>query len=305
MHLRWLGLPLAQAWAQAQRAGLAIGELDRGTAARFAPEARVSITRSGLLGDPGWAAFSAQQLVLSETTRGWLAANPDAVRYAFESQIHWRGQSGTTLVPRVLPSSTLLGVDNSRLMPPTLRSAVGEDIVFGEALAAIYPDAWTVNLPFALPHLRGQRRQWLTPCDRLVGDPARFLVAHARARAAGIAAEDPGERMTRLGEIFRDLGESGEATLVAALEEQAAEYASGVRYGIHEQLDDRETPEAWKSVLRRWLASPVLQLDQESLRASIAPPAAVRAFAQEYGGTLAAWPRLWAHARERSERERQ
>jgi hypothetical protein len=295
-------LPLAQAWAQAERAGLAIRELDAEAAARFTPDAQVIFTRTGLLGDPGWVAFAAQQLVLSDETRQWLAANADAVRFAFESQIQWRGWLRTGLVPRALPSSTLLGVDNSLLMPPTLRSAAGEDIVFGEAVASIYPSAWTVNLPFALPHLRAQRRQWLTPRGSLGGDPARSLVLHARAHTSAIAAEAPRERMTRLGEIFRDFGETSETALVAALEDQAVEYASSLRFVIQEQLDDPVLPEAWRSLLREWLASPILKVDKNSLRASIAPPAVVRAFAQEYGRTLVAWPRLWAHCRERSER---
>jgi hypothetical protein len=301
-HLRWLGMSLAQAWAQAERTGLALRELDGEAAARFAPDARIAVTRTGLLGDPGWAAFSAQQLVLSEETRQWLAADPDAVRYAFESQIQWRGWLATGLVPQVLPSSTLLGIDNSRLMPPTLRAAAGEDIVFGEAVACVYRNAWTVNLPFALPHLRTERRQWLTPRDSLVGDPARCLVLYARACAPAIAAEDPQERMLRLGGIFRDFGEASDTALVATLEEQAAEYASSLRFVIQEQLDDAATPDAWKRVVRQWLASPILQLDQESLRAAIAPPAAVRALAREYGRTLTAWPQLWAHCRERSNR---
>jgi hypothetical protein len=154
-----------------------------------------------------------------------------------------------------------------------------------------------------LPHLRAQRRQWLTPRDGLAGDPARSLVLHARAHAPGISAEAPRERMIRLGEIFRDFGEASETTLVTALEDQAAEYASSVRFAIQEQLDDPALPETWKSVVRRWLASPILKIDKESLRAAIAPPAAVRAMAQEYGRTLAAWPQLWMHCRERSTRE--
>jgi hypothetical protein len=108
--------------------------------------------------------------------------------------------------------------------------------------------------------------------------------------------------MLRLGEIFRDFGAMNETALVAALEDQATEYASGVRFAIQEQLDDPATPQAWKSALGEWLASPILKLDRESLRASIAPPAAVRSMAQEYGRTLAAWPQLWAHCRARSTR---
>jgi hypothetical protein len=105
--------------------------------------------------------------------------------------------------------------------------------------------------------------------------------------------------MARLGEMFRDLGETGDASVIAMLEEQSAEYASDILFGIHEQLDDATLPAAWKSTLRAWLGSPILKLDPESLRASIAPPATVRALAREYGRTLMAWPRLWAHCRER------
>ena len=261
--------------------------------------AAIVFTRNGLLGDPGWAAFSAQQLVLSAETRAWLAGHPDAVRYAFDSQIHWRGQNGVCMLPRMLATSTLKGIDNSRLMPPTLRAAAGEDIVFGEAAGCVHPNGWTVDLPFALPHLRANRRQWLTPRDRHVLDPARFLVVHARARRAAIAAENPPERMARLGELFRDLGETGDARLIGMLEEQSADYASEILFGIHEQLDDATLPATWKSTLRDWLGSRLLKLDAESLRASIAAPATVRALAWEYGRTLLAWPRLWSHCRER------
>ena len=302
-HLRWLGLPLAQAWAQAVRdgSGLRVGELDAEAAARFAPDSRVVFTRNGQLGDPGWAAFAAQQLVLGDQTRAWLAANPDAVRYAFVSQIQWRGQLGLGLAPRVLSTSMLKGIDNSRLMPPTLRAAAGEDIVFGAAANCVYPSGWTVDLPFALPHLRSERRRWLTPRDPLVPDPARCLVMHARARAPAIAAEHAPERMAMLGGVFRDLGEASDASLLSMLEEQAVEYASSVRFGIHGQLDDATLPAAWKSTLHDWLASPILKVDRESLRAAIAPPSTVRALAREYGRTLLAWPRLWSHCLERAQ----
>jgi len=300
-YLRWLALPLAQAWEESARdgTGLSIGELYADAGTRFAPDSRIVFTRNGQLGDPGWAAFAAQQLVLGGQTRAWLAANPDAVRHAFESQIHWRGQLGLQLAPRVLSTSMLKGIDNSRLMPPTLRAAPGEDIVFGEAAGCIYPNGCTVDLPFALPHLRSERRRWLTPRDPLLPDPARCLVMHARAHAPAIAAEHAPERIAMPAGIFRDLGEASDASLLAMLEEQAVEYASGIRFGIHEQLDDATLPAAWKRTLRDWLASPILKLDLESLRAAIAAPSTVRALAREYGRALLAWPRLWSHGLER------
>jgi hypothetical protein len=299
-HLRWLGLPLAQAWAQAERerGGLKIGQLSGETAARFAPDARVLLTRSAVLGDPGWTKFSAQQLLLADETRAWLVAHPDAIRYAFESQTHWRGSVCTAIRAHML-WSMFMGLDNTRLVPPTLRTGAGEDVVFAEAARCIYPRGWTVEVPFAFAHVRAQRRQWLAPRDKPPGDPARFLTMYARGRAEDISASEPLDRMTRLAEIFLDLGVATEAALAAVFEEQAVQYASTLRFGISEQLDDAALPDAWKSVLREWLDSPMLRLDGESLHASMPPLATVRALASEYGRMLKAWPRLWTHCRER------
>jgi hypothetical protein len=298
-HLRWLGLPLAHAWAQAERdsGGLRIGELHGDAADRFAPDARVLVTRSGLLGDPGWASFSAQRLLLAENTRTWLANHPDAVRYAFESQTHWRGPLSIGFVPRML-WSIFMGLDNSRVVPPALRAAAGEDVVFAEAAACVHPHAWTIEFPFALPHLREQPRHWLTPRDKHVLEPARFLVEHARAHGRSIAAEDPVERMTRLGELFLDLARASDVTLDALLEEQALDYSSALLFGVREQLDAPTLPAAWKSALAEWLDSPTLKLDGASLRASIPAAATVRELAREYGHSLIAWPRLWSYRRE-------
>jgi hypothetical protein len=301
-HLKWLGLPMSEAWTRAQRepGGLAVGELPVDAGNSFAADARVMFTRSQLLGDPAWATMTTQQLLLDIETRRWLAANPDAGRYGLESQIYWRGPAALRLAPNRMQSvHILVGFDNSALLPPTVRAGPGEDVLLSEAARCIHPASWAVKLPVALPHLREAPRRLPLPADRLVLGAESFLLAHVRASMPAIVAEQPGERMSMLGTLCLDLAAASDAALTDKQIQHAAEYAARVHFGIEEQLSDPSLPAIWKEKLKQWLASPNYKLDPASLRARIAPIAAVRALAQDYGRALIAWPRLWSFCRER------
>jgi hypothetical protein len=301
-HLEWLGLPLGEAWAQAQRepGGLVVGELPGDVGECFAADARVMFTRSQLLGDPAWATMTTQQLLLDIETRRWLAAHPDAGRYGLESQIYWRGPAALRLAPNRMQSvHILVGFDNSSLLPPTIRAGPGEDVLLSEAARCIHPESWAVKLPFAVLHLREAPRRQPLPADPVVLGPERLLVAHVRASMPAVVAERPGERMSMLGALCLDLAAASDAELTDLQIQHAAEYAARVHFGIEEQLGDPSLPAAWKDKLKQWLASPNYKLNPVSLRARIAPNAAVRALAQGYGRALIAWPRLWSFCRER------
>jgi len=301
-HIKWLGLPMSEAWAQAQRepGGLAVGELPGDVGESFAADARVMFTRSQLLGDPGWAAMTTQQLLLDIETRRWLAANPDAGRYGLESQVYWRGSAALRVAPNRMQSvHMLVGFDNSTMLPPTVRAGPGEDVLLSEAARCIHPGGWAVKLPFALPHLREAPRRQPLPTDRLVLGAESFLLAHVRASMPAIVAEHAGERVSMLGALCLDLAAASDAELTDAEIQHAAEYAARVAFGIEEQLNDPSLPSAWKDKLKQWLTSPNYKLDPVSLRARIAPNAEVRALAEGYGRALIAWPRLWSFCRER------
>jgi hypothetical protein len=301
-HLEWLGLPLSEAWARAQRAsgGLAVGELSSDLGECFAAEARVMFTRSQLLGDPGWATMTTQQLLLDGETRRWLAQHPEAARYGLQSEFYWRGTGALRLAPnRIQSVHMLVGFDNGCLLPPTIRAGEGEDVLLSEAVRCTHPASWAVKLPFALPHLRETPRRRALPADPLVLVPEKYLLAHVRAVAPAIAAEQPERRIAMLGARCLDLAAAGDAELTDLQMQQAAEYASRIHFGIEEQLCDPSLPDAWKERLKQWLASPNYRLDPASLRARIATADAVRALARGYARALLAWPRLWSFCRER------
>jgi len=301
-HARWLGLPMTEAWrrAESEPGGLRAEGLPGVAGPHFEADARVVFTWNHVLGDPGWSRFSGEQLAVSAETRAWLALNPEAARTAFDSQIQWRGDASLQMSPQTsLSTTTLSGFDNTALLPPAARTGRETDTTMGELARCIHPAAWTMSLPFALPHVRESPRQWLSPTEPLAIDVKRSLIGYARLRSDSIRARDPAARLAALGGAFVDLAAAGDSTLRGVLEEQAADRAGRLAFQVNAQLDDATTPAAWKQVLRHWLASPVLSLDSASLRQQTIPPDELRTFSREFGRALIAWPRLWTHCRER------
>ena len=301
-HERWLGRPLAEAWPRAagDPGGLVIGTLPAELGTSFAPRARVIFTWNHVLGDPGWDTFESQQLNIAPETRRWLAAHPDAARYAFESQIQCRGPVALRLAPQQsLSTTTITGFDNTLLLPPTIRAGRGGDPLLGAAAHCIHPEGWAVELPFALPHLRQGRRQWLTPAGTLVRLASRFVRLQVLLRGRSLVAERPDQRMETLGATLLDLAASDDATVMRGLMESAAEYAAGILFDMRQQLDDPSLPASWKHVLSQWLVSPSFKLDPASLRARIPSPQEVRSMARGYGRALQVWPQLWSFCRDR------
>jgi hypothetical protein len=302
-HAQWLGLSMAQAWERAK------GEPPRHvrdfpglTGSYFDAAARVLFTWNHVLGDPGWAKFSGELLVVSAETRDWLAANPGAARRAFEGQVQWRGYASLQLSPQEsLSTTTLCGFDNTVILPPAVRTGAEADTTIGEIARCIHPAAWVASLPFALPHVRDSRREYLSPVDAPAFNLNRTLIDYARKRSGSIRAADPAGRLSTLGAMFIDLASASDATLRGVIEEQAADMAGRLAFQINEQLGDNATPAGWKEVLRPWLASPLLQLDPASLAQRPAPLGSLRSVARDFGRALIAWPRLWAWCRENAQ----
>jgi hypothetical protein len=300
-HERWLGLPMAEAWRLAERepGGLSRASLPGPAGPYFDLAARVVFTWNHVLGDPGWKTFSGEQLAVAAETRAWLAVDPGAAHRAFDSQVQWRGDPSLRLTPQnSLSTTTLSGLDGTALLPPAVRNGGETDTMIGELTRCIHPAAWTASLPFALPHVRDARRQWLSPTETPAVCTNRVLIDYARARAASIRAHDPAARLSVLGTFFVDLAAASDSTLYDLVAEQTADRASRLTFLVNEQLDDAAAPAAWKQVLRQWLPSPLLRLDSASLRPRALPLEELRMVARDFGRALIAWPWLWTHCRE-------
>jgi hypothetical protein len=284
-HLDLLGQPVSKQLGDASSIHLTGAD-----AVRFVPGARVVFTQNGALGDPGSSAFPYHLLALSERS---LKRNADA-RTAFEQRIDWRGHDRRRLAPtRTLTFTTLAGVDNSVLLPPTVRAHRNEDLLLGEVAQHIHPGAWYVDLPWALPHRRDPPKQWLGPTDNFAQEPVHFLLDYLGERAGAIASDAPAQRLAAIAALLRDLSGASDPRLTELLEEHVADTSTRVLFAIANRLDDPQTPTAWKDVLRSWQRSPALAVDVASVRRRIVSPPALRALAASYGGALSVWSELW------------
>jgi len=303
-HARWLGLPMANAWAlaESQFGTLAAIELPASQALRFAPEARVLFTHNHACGDPGSTVLPLQLLTLPARSQRWLVENPGAAAYAFGARIGWRGQTRLRLTPRrLLTLTTIAGMDNSQLLPPTARAYRSEDLLLGTVAQWTHRYAWQVDLPFGVPHLREPAKRWAATNDRVAPEPLPFLLEYLERRETALVGADPEQRLAAAGGLLLDLAAASDATLCELAIEHTEEAASGVLFSIREQLDNDALPAGWKKSLAAWLESPAFALDAASLRARAPAPQAIRALADAYGRSLLVWPQLWKFCRERSQ----
>jgi hypothetical protein len=301
-HESWLGLPLASAWARAEREAGALAEIRLRPAhgRRFATDARVLFTHNHACGDPGSSLLPLQLLTLPPHSRRWLAAHPDATAAAFAGRIDWRGQVRLRLAPRrVLTFTTMAGVDNSRLMPPAARNHRSEDLLLGNVAQCMYPSSWVVDLPFGLPHLRESPKHWLPATENFMQEPLHVLYGFIDERAAGILAESAEARLAAVGALLLDYAQMSDAELSDALRDHTADAGSRTLFAIAEQLDDAALPAQWKALLVPWLRSPAFAVDRASVAGRTLAPATVRPLAEACGRAMLAWPQLWEFCRER------
>jgi hypothetical protein len=294
---------MADAWARArQQAGeVAAIRMSAAQVGRFDAAARVLFTHNHACGDPGSSLLPLQLLSLPESSRLRLAANPQAVAYAFSRRINWRGLARLRLAPRrILTFTTMAGIDNSRLLPPVVRSLRSEDVLLGIAAQWMYPASWVVDLPFGLPHLRAPAKRWLTSTDAFMQEPLHVVYAHIDEHAPAIVSETGAQRLAAMGALLLDLAAASDRQLAEMLMQHAADAGSRTLFSIQAQLDSSTLPAPWKEVIAPWLRSPALAVDTDALRSRVLEPATLRALLEGYGSAMRAWPQLWEYCRERN-----
>jgi len=302
-HLTCLGAPAGAVWARflAAQGSPASVELVPGDASRFVADARVLFTQNHAVGDPGSALFPYHLLSLPPASLARLAGEPEAMRVAFDQRFNWRGQQRPRLATRrALTFTTLAGIDNSVLLPPTVRAHRNEDLLLGEMAQHVHPGGWLVDLPWGLPHRRVPPKAWLPAGAVFPQEPIHFLLDYLEVRAPAMISAEPEKRMLGLANLLLDLAEASDERVGELLEEQAADVATRVHFAISSQLDDAALPPSWKDAIRPWLGSPTLATGGPQLRARLAAPASVRRIAQSYGRALVVWPSLWAWSRARA-----
>ena len=301
-HLEVLGTTVGRLWHKhvGDAHVPASMELSGQDAPRFVQDARVLVTQNHAVGDPGSSLYPYHLLTLPVASREQLLTAPDLLSFAFRERHNWRGHARMRLTPnRPLTFTTLAGLDNSALLPPTVRANRNEDLLLGDIIRYLHTGAWSFDLPWGLPHRRQLAKHWLDSSISFPQEPVHFVMDYLEQRAPSIVSEAPADRMRALAAALLDLSDSANHHVAGLLEQQAADTASRVRYAIQGQLDDPSIPALWKELLPQWLSSPTLSMSPDTLRRRLASPELVRGMAQHYGRALAIWPDIWEWARQR------
>jgi hypothetical protein len=209
---------------------------------------------------------------------------------------------------------TPFALDNSVLLPCTNPVGRAEDSL-GSALSRYcLPDAVALELPVAIGHVQESLRKrfvnTLGANQPRVNDFLRDFVTQQFGR---FKAEDPGQRLTLLAHVMRDLARASTTERAENLREFRRYVHAGIIDRLQRQLETTAAaPTYWQADVRA-----IVQANAKELLASDAAPRLAEwpqdmdaaGCAQALSGELDTmadacehWPALWQHAQEQGER---
>lgn len=224
-HLRLLGAGLRQAFehvGQPWRDTAWLKDLDGASRARLSADSAVRITMNATLGDPGTDGMSWLYTRPTESTRrvaDYLQRLPEGIDH---ERLFWKGWPAHRLMyDEVLMTTTLTGVDNRVATTCLLPTGRVEDVMLGDGMQALHPDALLFAFHWALPHDPEPRRYWRRPsahAEHAAPGPDWFLgysIDHVRK---GCEVRDPDARLAYLACRYRELANTPDEMLKALLE---------------------------------------------------------------------------------------
>ncbi len=186
---------------------------------------------------------------------------------ALTKRMVWSGRNQPHFAPR--PNmSQITGFDNRQMLPPYLPIDRGEDRLFGYLLDFIFPNAVTLDFPWAIPHLPIPQREWrerdrdFTPGHSF----PKFFLEKIMDQKSSCLATSPTERLASLSSWFIDLA-------AASNESLAAMYRDSRLIGVSMRLQHLEksltssdaAPTAWLDYLQNGIKQLNAGMDEASL----------------------------------------
>lgn len=223
---------------------------------------RILLTSCGYAGDPGTTS-NTWIYQLPEDYRKRLLASENDYRHHITARNTWLGSFAPAFRRQFSLMSPMMGIDTSHLPPPFFPLYRNEDLLFGQMLHFLHPDGLFLDVPWAVPHLPAEHRQWekglaVAPqnyglldfsSDALALDPPSFL------------PDPPGERLQACGSFFSGLGKLSDKMLT----DQIARLTLGLRTAqscrIQQVLETSgDAPDFWKDDLQK-----IVQAGRQSL----------------------------------------
>ncbi len=311
-HFAWCGQSIAQvlagepAW-RPRRVDLAGRALN--TLRHLRGDARVAATVNGHRGSSGTAS-SDWLLVLPPHEREALCRDANFYAAQRDGGSLWFGATR----PRFAPASafTPFMIDGGVLVPPAPIAGRGEDLIFGQLLAALDPESDVLLAPMTIGHRQEAPRARAAALER-ADTPGfnHFLGDWLRPQIENLRVDSANARLLAIAARVQELADSSDR----ACADYCAEYLNFRRADLVDHLRELQAhaphaPSYWRADVERAIAvnraaletpgTPALaDWPQASDVASLAR--ALRAQAGEYAELLRAWPAVWNLAREMGE----
>ena len=227
----------------------------------------VLMTECGSLGCPGtgsntWlpdmAPASLKRMLISERK----------TNNALNSRFVWVGRNQPHFAPRPNMSANT-GFDNRQLLPPYLPITRGEDRLFGYLLDFMFPNAVTLDYPWAVPHLPIPLREWRNKdCDFTPGHSfPRFFFEKVMDQKSACLAQSPSERLSALSAWFNELASASDDTLVTMYRHARLHTISTQLQHLSSLLAENDSaPADWQDYLKNGIGQLNKAMDQTSLQ---------------------------------------
>jgi len=210
---------------------------------------KVNITLNGLLGDCGWGGPS-KYLFLTGDAFSNLTQSHDH----YEEAVCCREMLRTVQQPTLADSvadlmTTVIGMDNTGLLPPFLPVARGEDIIFSQTLSACFADNGFVFLPFAVLHCPPDARAfWKGEVMRSAsGIDYTILLSMLIKRFGKSGSENGAAGLRELGGFLEGLASRPQVEFDETAREAAADYVQHVTTALEKRINSGDAPAFWAS----------------------------------------------------------
>lgn len=278
-------------------------------AVKLSANTRVMRTISGIAGDPGTVSL-AWMYELEGVTRERLLSDPERFPQFRSNRCLWLGSATRTLsVDPALMMTSLSGFDNSRLLPPVSPLFRNEDYFFGHVLKYLYQDHVTLDFPWGLLHFPEPARHWHE--DQLDkpknAGVSAFLADVAQYQSNHCLAENVGQRLVFLAEMYLSLADSEATRLTEGIEENLLHTRVASLNQLQKMLDQyNQQPAYWAQDINRLLKAngeslvhtEPLVIDPHAGNDRAQQVETVREVLAQMGQAMKVWPQLWQYCKD-------
>lgn len=267
-HMQCLGLSFSEALDKLGQNHLQPAGLANTTAllvSELQAESPILMTECGSLGCPGTSRNTWLPDMAPASLKQMLASG-QKTRNALNSRLLWSGRNHPHFAPR--PNmSQITGFDNREMLPPYLPIERGEDRLFGYLLDFIFPQAVTLDYPWAVPHLPIPQRDWqdedrnFTPGNTF----PFFFFEQVLEQKSSCLARSPQDRLAALSAWFNDLAAASGDTLTDIYRDTRLSNDSGQLQQLNALLSTAESaPPDWQEYLQNGIEKLNTDLDRFS-----------------------------------------